>query len=57
MSGTRREVAQFPYFKKEDVGRHTVAEHHGARRTLFFRRHCGLRTAAADRRVPDQSQV
>ena len=46
MSGTRREV-----------GRHTVAEHHGARRTLFFRRHCGLRTAEADRRVTDQSRM
>ena len=26
-------------FQEEEVGRHTVAEHHGARRTLFFRRH------------------
>ena len=28
-----------------------------ARGGLFFSRHCGLRTATADRRVPDQSRV
>ena len=45
------------YFKKRTSGGTRWAEHHGAKRTLFFRRHCGLRTAAADRRVPDQSRV
>ena len=44
------------YFKNR-IGRHTVVEHDDTWDTLFFGRHCGLRTAAADRRVPNRLRV
>ena len=45
------------YFKKRTSGGTRWLNIMARGGLYFFRRHCGLRTAAADRRVPDQSRV